>query len=582
MKREYWFWVLGFVFLLLPFTASAYQIDQQQTLANHQFDAETYAPTGQSFVPQQPYLLGVTLKLSDAGGFGIGNWVKIQLREQSIDGAIVAISQERYLEDCFNFIADPGCGLGGGNPAEITFLFAVPVELEVGATYVMELRVDPAGDGIMVAHHTSDVYSSGGYYKLGMPYAEDLWFRTLAPDTPQILVSTGNQLKRYDLQGKLVSSEAIPQNSSKEDARDLVWHVQHGIWVFNGTFQPELSHNQEGIWSAQTFDGWSIPNNGSYGGIAVLGDFVYVTDGATAGQGAAKGIVRFDATGQSPQRFLDQYEYIDITLGLDSKLYALRNTYGALDVINPADMTLLSSVSLGHTSSSRAVVANAAGEIFMASWNGYLYHYSPSGQLLDSLYLDKDLCDIDIHPQQGLLVSNRVGQVWLVDFELQIQANFSVGNQGVFVAFAEPSSASLDYCVTAGSNTFYEWIESVSFNGSPIVSGDNQGYFKHENTGAKVYLDQPNTLLLTPGFRYGTYYEHWAAWADFNGDGQFSDDEQIIATVSDAPVLTTFDVPPETRAGPLTIRVAMRFDAPPSSCGIFTDGEVEDFVVTVE
>src|SRR5690606_10704851 len=99
----------------------------------------------------------------------------------------------------------------------------------------------------------------------------------------------------------------------------------------------------------------------------VLGDYVYATDGATA-HGSEKGIVRFDATGQSAaQRFLAQFEYIDITAGLDGKLYVLRNTYGGLDVIDPQSMTLLHSVDLGHTSSSRAVVANAAGDIFMVS-----------------------------------------------------------------------------------------------------------------------------------------------------------------------------------------------------------------------
>lgn len=93
MKKEYFYWLLGFLFLLLPFTASAYQIDQAQTLANQTFSAQVFAPAGQSFVPRQGALLGVTLKLSDAGGAGMGNWLKIQLRSDAMDGEVVAVSR---------------------------------------------------------------------------------------------------------------------------------------------------------------------------------------------------------------------------------------------------------------------------------------------------------------------------------------------------------------------------------------------------------------------------------------------------------------------------------------------------------
>jgi hypothetical protein len=580
MKKEYCYWLLGFLFLLLPFAASAYQFDQAQNLANNTFSAQAFAPVGQSFVPRQNYLLGVTLKLSDAGGAGMGNWMKIQLRKDAMDGEVVAVSQERYLEDCFNFIAEPGCGMGGGNAAEVTFLFVSPTPVTVGETYVVELVVDPAGDGVNVSYYSGDVYSEGGYYRQGVPYMDDLWFRTLAPGTAEILVSSANQLQRFSLEGQLLGSEAIPRNAAQEGARDLVQHPLHGIWIFNGTFQPELSHYWEGIWTSRSLPGWSIPNNLSYGGIASLGDYIFVTDGSTSQGGAARGIVRFPIHDDAPPtRFLTHTDYIDVTSGLDGKLYALRNTYGDLDVIDPETMTVSTSLDLGHTSSSRAATANGAGEIFMASWDGNLYHYDSSGQLLNSVMLGADLYDIDVHPEHGLLVSNRWGQVWLVDFDLQVTTTFALAQAGAFVAFGE-STVLPEYCVSRGLSTHYEWIEALSLNGVEVRSGDNQGYQQHAGVPS-LQAEMPNTLLLTPGFRSVAYSEYWSVWLDVNRDGQFDSSERIVNTRSNSAVLTTFEVPPGTLPGPLTMRIAMRFDTAPANCGEFYYGEVEDLVVTL-
>lgn len=582
MKKEFFYWLIVVMFLLLPFTASAYQFDQSQMRLSSSFSANAFAPVGQSFVPQQNFILGVMLKLSDAGGAGIGNWAEVRLRKDRLDGEVVAVSDEFYLEDCFNFIADPGCGLGGGNPAQITFLFEQPIAVEVGNIYVMELVVDAMGDGLLVAYYPGDVYPDGGYYKQAMPSLDDLWFRTLAPGDPEILVSSNNQLQRFNVDGELIGSDAIPANASNEVARDLVRHPQNGTWIFNGTFQPVLSHFQEGTWSSFEFAGWSTANTGSNGGITSRGQFIYVTDGSTFQAGEAQGLVRFDMRGQlPPARFLTQYEYIDVTLGLDGWLYALRNTYGALDVIEPETMTLMRSVNLGHASGSRAAVATAEGDIYVASWDGRVHHFDRDGRLQNSVILGSNLYDLDIHPVWGLLVSNRFGQVWRLNFALEVLQNFSAGQQGAFVAFAD-APPQLEYCRAAGQNTHYEWIQSVSVNGNSITSGDNQGYIQHEAPLLEMSSSQPSTLLLTPGFRSGQYFEYWSVWVDWNRDGQFSEAEKVVSSRSNSAMLTTFDIPAGTAIGPTRMRVAMRFDAPPTNCGEFYYGEVEDFVVEVK
>lgn len=97
----------------------------------------------------------------------------------------------------------------------------------------------------------------------------------------------------------------------------------------------------------------------------------------------------------------------------------------------------------------------------------------------------------------------------------------------------------------------------------------------------EVFRTQPNTLLLTPGFRGGAYAGHWAAWADFNRDGRFDPGERIVSTRSNSAVLTTFEVPQGSEAGSVMVRIAMRFDAAPEACGEFHYGEVEDVVINL-
>lgn len=66
----------------------------------------------------------------------------------------------------------------------------------------------------------------------------------------------------------------------------------------------------------------------------------------------------------------------------------------------------------------------------------------------------------------------------MLDPDLQIRANFALGQQGGFVAFGEAASLP-DYCFVTGRNTHYEWIQGFSLNGVEVVSGDNQGYRPH-------------------------------------------------------------------------------------------------------
>ncbi|MEJ2500589.1 MAG: hypothetical protein P8Y65_05585 [Campylobacterales bacterium] len=233
-----------------------------------------------------------------------------------------------------------------------------------------------------------------------------------------ILVSNDNTLYEYTSSGELLSQMPIPQNSSggsAENARDLIALEDGRIAVYNGTFSPELSVYDGTQWHHFTLEGWSTANIVSYGGIAAVGNKIYLTDSSTANGGEAKGLVEIDLDNGTTARYFPENEYIDVTLGADGLLYALRNVYGNLDVIDPATLGIVRSVDLGHTSESRAVTANARGDIFMASWNGDVTRYDSTGVVMATLYIDANLGDIELDKTGQLIVSNWSGSVYVTD-----------------------------------------------------------------------------------------------------------------------------------------------------------------------
>ncbi len=265
----------------------------------------------------------------------------------------------------------------------------------------------------------------------------------LAEDS--VLVSSNNTLYEYTPQGALLSQLPIPANSLSEVARDIVVLEDGRLAVFNGTFAPELSIYNGSSWESVSVDGWSVPNNLSYGGLAVRGDRVFLTDGFTYNGGEPQGLVIVNLAELSSQRFFEADAYIDITLGGDQLLYALKNTYGDLNVIDPNSMEVVRSIDLGHTSSSRGVAASADGSIYMVSWNGYVARYDAEGGLLNSLQIGGNLHDIDIDGTGRIIVGSRFGRVYLTDEALSSFHEIVASNTNAFVAFSTPGTSPKDF-----------------------------------------------------------------------------------------------------------------------------------------
>lgn len=152
---------------------------------------------------------------------------------------------------------------------------------------------------------------------------------------------------------------------------------------------------------------------------------------------------------------------------------------------------------------------------------------------------------------------------------------FSSGNCG--------PCTSLNYCPSEGTNTDFEWIESVSLNTLLNVSGPDGGYAFFQNNGTELESGQTYTLTVEPGFDGFAFSETFLAWIDYNQNGQFDlPFEEILNVPSNAAVSVDFTVPPAALPGTTRMRVSMIFSGDLNPCNpSFTYGEVEDYCITI-
>ncbi|HSF89228.1 MAG TPA: GEVED domain-containing protein, partial [Saprospiraceae bacterium] len=155
------------------------------------------------------------------------------------------------------------------------------------------------------------------------------------------------------------------------------------------------------------------------------------------------------------------------------------------------------------------------------------------------------------------------------------------GQQGTFTITRSCYSGPF-YCMSSGRDPSLEWIQDVNFNSDPNLSG---------SSSYSEYLDSPLTvsrggsypITITPGFLQGTRNEYYKVWIDLNHDGDFSDGgEQVFsAGPSTTSVSGTITIPVTATKATTRMRVSMRYNGIPSSCGTYGNGEVEDYALNI-
>jgi len=138
------------------------------------------------------------------------------------------------------------------------------------------------------------------------------------------------------------------------------------------------------------------------------------------------------------------------------------------------------------------------------------------------------------------------------------------------------------YCRTSGSVTTFDWIEAVSVNDTRIVSGDDGGYADRTSNPVTVDRDVPMRLGLTVGHNRSVSDQYWRVWIDFDRDGSFKKEEEVLAARAyETTLQANFSLPGGLQTGVYRMRVALRWGSAPDPCSSFHWGEVEDFALQV-
>ena len=181
----------------------------------------------------------------------------------------------------------------------------------------------------------------------------------------------------------------------------------------------------------------------------------------------------------------------------------------------------------------------------------------------------------------GLCCNYGNGSYQLMDVDGNVLANgaeFQSIESTQFCVSGGPNGN--DYCDSAGGSTEYEYIARVTVGALDNISGNDNGYGDFTGTSAEIVIGSNVNVALTPGYPGNSWPEYWTVWVDYNQDGTFDEATETLATGSGVGELTgTVPVSPSALPGATRLRVAVQYGEPPSPCGEFGFGEVEDYTV---
>lgn len=150
------------------------------------------------------------------------------------------------------------------------------------------------------------------------------------------------------------------------------------------------------------------------------------------------------------------------------------------------------------------------------------------------------------------------------------------------LVFETPAESA--YCAARGLDSFLEWIEYVELQEIRRSSQSDNGYYDATHYQAILEAGRTYTMKFKPGFNGGVYNTFWRVWIDLDQDGSFDDAGELIFSriANNASMMTRgIRLPANTPGGVTRMRIAMRHGSHAQPCGVFENGEVEDYSILV-
>ncbi len=182
---------------------------------------------------------------------------------------------------------------------------------------------------------------------------------------------------------------------------------------------------------------------------------------------------------------------------------------------------------------------------------------------------------------------NITGLTASTDYEVQVRSKCDASNSS-YTSSSNFTTTAVTYCTSEGNNAGAndEWISRVqlkTIDNSPTGTGNGQ-YTDYTAQSTDATLNEVVTITITPTWSGTVYDEGYSVWIDYNQNGDFDDaGEQVWtqAATQNTTVGGSFTIPATATLGATRMRVSMRYNQIPTSCGAFQYGEVEDYTVNI-
>ncbi len=145
-----------------------------------------------------------------------------------------------------------------------------------------------------------------------------------------------------------------------------------------------------------------------------------------------------------------------------------------------------------------------------------------------------------------------------------------------------------DYCEVSGLSTSSEWIDQINIHETEINSGNNNGYFAHEDLDIVLSIGGDFSFQINPGFANQALPEDVHVWIDLNQNEVFEEEELLL----ESPIIReTWEarllIPMDASLGSTRMRVMQswvenEYDQQAlNPCDKIEFGEVEDICVYI-
>jgi chitodextrinase len=175
-------------------------------------------------------------------------------------------------------------------------------------------------------------------------------------------------------------------------------------------------------------------------------------------------------------------------------------------------------------------------------------------------------------------------------YSFYVKAKDAAGNLSLasntqsITTLTSPKATAATYCSSYGSSTAREYINKVQIGTINNLSGNNNGYGDFSSLSTNLIIGSTNPFVITPAWSGAAVNEAYRIWIDFNQDGDFGDSGELVFSKSKVKTTTlsaNLLIPTTALIGSTRMRIAMKYNALPNPCEIFSYGEVEDYTVSI-